>query len=60
MIVTCAHDNEDTEERTDDAGHDGEQTRDPCSIGTPVCLPAVVWFEDQQGDKRGSILALFS
>ena len=24
---------------------------DPCHIGTPVCLPAVVWFENCDGER---------
>lgn len=58
MIVTCAHDNDDTEEQTEEAQHDPEENKDPCSIGTPVCLPAVVWFEDKQG--KVSFLSIFT
>ena len=28
------------------------ETEDPCEIGTPVCLPAVVWFENCDGEKE--------
>ena len=49
MIVSCGHETDD-----DDTDHDNntdtQETRDLCSLGTPVCLPAVVWFEDKQGD----------
>lgn len=28
---------------------DTRENRDPCRLGTPVCLPAVVWYEDTGG-----------
>ena len=28
---------------------DTRENRDPCGLGTPVCLPAVVWYEDTGG-----------
>ena len=28
---------------------DTRENMDPCRLGTPVCLPAVVWYEDTGG-----------
>ena len=28
---------------------DSIENMDPCRLGTPVCLPAVVWYEDTGG-----------
>ena len=28
---------------------DSLENMDPCHLGTPVCLPAVVWYEDTGG-----------
>ena len=28
---------------------DTSENMDPCHLGTPVCLPAVVWYEDTGG-----------
>ena len=32
-----------------------QEEEDPCLLGTPVCLPAIVWFEDEDGEhyKQG-------
>ena len=44
-VVRCNHNNDDVD---DDHDNDNEN-EDPCLIGTPVCVPAIVWFEDSQG-----------
>ena len=31
------------------------ENEDPCHIGTPVCLPAVVWFENCDGERERNI-----
>lgn len=45
-VVRCNHNNDDVH---DDLDNDNEENEDPCLIGTPVCVPAVVWLEDSQG-----------
>ena len=44
-MITTRLDNEDDLQ-------DETENEDPCHIGTPVCLPAVVWFENCDGEKE--------
>ena len=37
-----------------------EENSPPCHLGTPVCLPAVVWYEDTGGKKAPCRAAITS
>ena len=50
IIVSCSHIKDEDDEDGGDPGGGGDDDQHPCSIGTPVCLPAVVWLEDDQGE----------
>ena len=53
IIVRCNHVNNNDED--DEESSSNLENKDPCALGTPVCLPAVVWFEDSQGTVANHI-----
>ena len=54
---TCTNELELTQNKRLDLDSDDDlqnetENEDPASIGTPVCLPAVVWFENCDGENE--------